>query len=359
MTERDMAGSRSVGRFLRRRGVRRMATVVAGGLVTGLALSACADIPQPSRPELTPYERPAVRSGDAGSFLTNYAESLDQALGEEPGALEPLQTGPLLERTRAEMLIAEQTGTTLGASSYTDVVAGGPMFGEYPMWFMAFATPEGEESDDVEAMLATRDSADADWKVAESVFVPAEAQPTILADQQGAVELAPDAHTEAADAVVTQASEYLTTGDVPEGAPNFEEAGFKDFRDYVGELGAEDTGFSDVGVECAPYEDLPLEDYALATEGGGVSFAESRCTITVNVPESYFVDLGDEIEAVMTSDSEGDVITIDVAQPMLITTEGDTASVYSPGWYMLSSETSGGGGDDEAGSDEGGDDAAE
>lgn len=352
MSEHDTIGPRLVGRWLRRRGAKRIVSVLAGGLATGLVLSACADIPQPARPELTPYERPAVRSGDAGSFLTNYAESLDQALGEEPGALEPLQTGPLLERTRAEMLIAEQTDTTLGASSYTDVVAGGPMFSEYPMWFMAFAAPEGEDSDEVEAMLATRDSAAADWKVAESVFVPAEAQPTILADQQGAVELAPDAHTDAADAVVTQASEFLTTGDVPEGAPNFEEAGFKDFRDYVGDLGAEDTGFSDVGVECAPYEEVPLGDYALATEGGGVSFAESRCTLTVNVPESYFVDLGDEIEAVMTTDSEGSVITIDVAQPMLITTEGDTASVYSPGWYMLSSETSGGGGDDEGDGEE-------
>lgn len=352
MSEHDTIGPRLVGRWLRRRGAKRIVSVLAGGFATGLVLSACADIPQPARPELTPYERPAVRSGDAGSFLTNYAESLDQALGEEPGALEPLQTGPLLERTRAEMLIAEQTDTTLGASSYTDVVAGGPMFSEYPMWFMAFAAPEGEDSDEVEAMLATRDSAAADWKVAESVFVPAEAQPTILADQQGAVELAPDAHTEAADAVVTQASEFLTTGDVPEGAPNFEEAGFKDFRDYVGDLGAEDTGFSDVGVECAPYEEVPLGDYALATEGGGVSFAESRCTLTVNVPESYFVDLGDEIEAVMTTDSEGSVITIDVAQPMLITTEGDTASVYSPGWYMLSSETSGGGGEDEGDGEE-------
>ncbi|SMY12702.1 hypothetical protein [Brevibacterium jeotgali] len=340
-----------MGRLLRRRGMKRFGALLSGGLVTGLALSACADIPQPARPQLTPYERPAVRSGDAGSFLTTYAESLDQALGEEPSALEPLQTGPLLERTRAEMLIAEQSGTTLGASSYTDVVAGGPLFSEYPMWFMAFATPEGDDSEEVQAMLATRDSAAADWKVAESLFVPAEAQPTILADQQGAVEQAPDAHSEAADALVGQASEYLASGDVPEGGPNFEEAGFADFRDYVADLGADDTGFSDVGVECAPYEEVPLGDYALATEGGGVSFAESRCTLTVNVPESYFVDLGDEIEAVMTTDSEGSVITIDVAQPMLITTAGDTASVFSPGWYMLSSETSDGGGADEAGDD--------
>lgn len=351
MREHDAVGERSVGGLLRRRGAKRFGAVLAGGVVTGMVLSACADLPQPARPELTPYERPAVRSGDAGTFLTNYAESLDGALREEPSALEPLQTGPLLERTRAEMLIAEQTDTTLGASSYADVTAGGPTFGEYPMWFMAFAAPSGEDSEEVEAMLATRDSAAADWKVAQSVFVPAEAQPTILADQHGAVQPAPDAHTDAADSVVTQASEFLASGDVPEGAPDFGEAGFKDFRDYVKELGAEDTGFSDVAVDCAPYDEVPLGDYALATEGGGVSFAEARCTLTVNVPESYFVDLGDEIEAVMTTDSEGSVITIDVAQPMLITTDGDAASVASPGWYMLSSETSGGGGDEEDGGD--------
>lgn len=357
MSDRGRTSSGAAGLRRGSRAAARLGSLLAGGLVTGLALSACGDIPQPSRPELTPYERPAVRSGDAGDFLTTYAQSLDEALGEDPGALEPLQTGPLLERTRAEMLIAEQTGTTLGASGYTDVVAGGPMFEEYPMWFMGFATPADEESDDVQAMLVTRESAATDWKVAESLFVPAEAQPTILADQQGAVEPAPDTHTETAETVVSQASEYLTTGDVPSGAPQFDEAGFQDFRDYVAELGAEDTGFSDVGVECTPYEGMPLGDYALATEGGGVSFAESRCTLTVNVPESYFVDLGDEIEAVMTTDTEGSVITIEVAQPMLITTSGEDASVSSPGWYMLSAETSGGdsgeGGDESGGGDEG------
>lgn len=324
------------------RRARRLSALAAGGLATGLALSGCAEIPQPSRPELTPYERPAVREGDAGAFLTTYAEELDEALRDSPDALEPLQTGPLLERTRAEMLIAEQTDTTLGASDYTDVVAGGPVFEEYPLWFMAFATPADEEADDVQALLVRRESASEDWKVADAMFVPAEAQPTILADETGAVAPAPDDHTTSATGVVTQAAEYLSSGEVPDGAPNFEDAGFKDFRDYVGELGAEDTGFSDLGVECAPYDGMPLGDHALATEGGGVSFGEIRCTITVNVPESYFVDLGDEIEAVMTTDSEGSVISIDVAQPMLITTEGTAVSVFSPGWFMLSSSTAGG-----------------
>lgn len=319
--------------------------LLAGAVATGVVLSGCGDIPQPSRPELTPYERPAVREGDAGAFLTNYAEELDEALRDSPEALESLQTGPLLERTRAEMLIAEKSGTTLGASSYTDVVAGGPMFGEYPLWFMAFANPADEESEDVQALLVRRESAATDWKVVDAMFVPADARPTILADESGAVAPAPDAHMTATEEVVAQAAGYLASGDVPEGAPNFEEAGFKDFRDYVGELGAEDTGFSDLGVECTPYDASPLGEHALATEGGGVSFGEIRCTITVNIPESYFVDLGDEIEAVMTTDADGSVISINVAQPMLVTTDGNEVSVFSPGWFMLSSSTADDGAD--------------
>lgn len=326
-----------------RTGAVRGWSAAAGALAAGLLLSGCGDFPQPTRPELTPYERPAIREGDASRFLTTYAEELDAALRESPEALEPLQAEPLLERTRAEMAIAEKTETTLGATGYTDVVAGGPVFDGYPLWFMAFATPEETGDEDgpaeVQALLVQRASAADDWKVRESMFVPAEAQPTILADETGAVATAPQAHTDAAAQVVGQAAEYLQTGKVPNGAPDFSKGGFKDLRDYVDELGAEDTGFSDVGVECAADTESGVEQMALATEGGGVSFAEIRCTLTVQVPESYYVDLGDDIEAVMTTDDQGSVITITVGQPMLATTAGEQVAVYSPGWFMLSSAT--------------------
>ena len=324
----------------------RILPLAAGSAALGLVLSGCGDIPQPTRPELTPYERPAVGQGEAAEFLTTYAQELDAALGDGPEAVEQLQTGPLLERTKAEMLIAEKTDQTLGAVGYTDVVAGGPMADSYPLWFMAFATPdkaaEGEDAEDeIQAMLVRRDSAAEEWKVVESVFVPAASQPTILADETGSVATAPEAHTEAADRVAAQAAEYMQSGKVPDGAPAFPDAGFQDFRDYIDELGAEDTGFSDVGAECAVDTEAGLSDYALATEGGGVSFAEIRCTITVNVPESYFVDLGDDIDAVMTADGDGSTITITAGQPMLTTTEGEEVTVSSPGWFILESATSG------------------
>lgn len=328
----------------------RLLSAAAMTASAGLLLSACADMPRPSRPELTPYERPAVRQGEAAQFLTTYASELDAALGEDPEALEPLQANPLLERTTAEMRIAQATDRSLGAVGYTDVVAGGPVVDGYPLWYIAFATPDqappsadedAAPADEVQAMLVRRDSAAEDWKVVESIFVPADAQPTILADESGAVSTAPEAHTEAAARVTEQAAEYLQTGEVPDGAPAFPDAGFQDFRDYIDELGAEDTGFSDVGAECAPDTEAGVADYALATEGGGVSFAEVRCTITVNVPESYYVDLGEDIDAVMSTDDEGSTITITVGQPLLATTQGEEISVYSPGWFMLESATSG------------------
>lgn len=335
----DTAGPRATRRLSRSRGTsRRAAGTVAGLGVTALVLSGCgAGFPQPTRPELTPYERPALHPGEAGEFMAAYSESLDAALKEDAGALEQVQTGPLLERTRAELLIAENAGTTLGAPGFADVRAGGPVFEEYPLWFMAFATPQEDETDSAEAMLVTRASAAEDWVVAQSLYIPEESLPTVLANEQGAVAEAPPEHGELADSVTAQAVEYLQTGEAPDGAPDFAAAGLEDFRDYVAELGEEDTGFTDLTVECSPYDEIPLDDYALATQDGGVSFAEVRCGITVNVPDDYFVDLGEEIEAVMTTEEEGGVIRIDVAQPMLVTSAGETAQVASPGWYMLSS----------------------
>ena len=77
----------------------RILPLAAGSAALGLVLSGCGDIPQPTRPELTPYERPAVGQGEAAEFLTTYAQELDAALGDGPEAVEQLQTGPLLERT--------------------------------------------------------------------------------------------------------------------------------------------------------------------------------------------------------------------------------------------------------------------
>src|SRR5699024_10785686 len=70
-------------RDLRRR--RSLRAVTAASLGTGLVLSGCASMPiaKPSNPDIIPYERTALRPGEAGEFMTDYTESLDKTLGDE------------------------------------------------------------------------------------------------------------------------------------------------------------------------------------------------------------------------------------------------------------------------------------
>lgn len=321
--------------------------VLAAAIIGALALSGCGlSIPRPSDEPLEPHQRPALRDGEASAFLESYDAKLSEALSGDVGGLDAIQTGPLLERTRAEVLIAEANDRTLSAGSFTDIVAGGPTFDSYPMWFMAFATaspesvPESEgDPENVQAMLVTRESASSEWQAAQSVYIPEELAPTLVGDQTGAVKIADAAQGEAATAVETAASEYLSTGTMPEapGVPDLSSTRMSELRDYVDGLSDGDTGFSDVDVECAPYEDVPIDGYGLATEAGGVSFGEIRCSLTIEVPEDYSVDLGPDIEAVKTGDGDGSPIRIDVSQPYLLQTGGDAASVYASGWFMLSS----------------------
>ncbi|AOP54393.1 hypothetical protein [Brevibacterium aurantiacum] len=42
----------------------------------------------------------------------------------------------------------------------------------------------------------------------------------------------------------------------------------------------------------------------LSTEHGAIGMGEVRCTMTIEVPDDYSVDLGDTIEAVKTNDKE-------------------------------------------------------
>src|SRR5699024_4506789 len=92
-------------RDLRRR--RSLRAVTAASLGTGLRLTGCASMPiaKPSTPDITPYERIALRPGEAGEFMTDYTESLDKTLGDDGDGLDKIQAAPLIDRTRAQIQI--------------------------------------------------------------------------------------------------------------------------------------------------------------------------------------------------------------------------------------------------------------
>src|SRR5699024_8188870 len=124
-------------RDLRRR--RSLRAVTAASLGTGLLLSGCASMPiaKPSTPDITPYEHIALRPGEAGEFMTDYTESLDKTLGDDGDGLDKIQAAPLIDRTRAQIQIADKADQKLRAPNFTEVVAGSPSFTDYPMWFYA------------------------------------------------------------------------------------------------------------------------------------------------------------------------------------------------------------------------------
>ncbi|QQT70831.1 hypothetical protein I6I57_08335 [Brevibacterium casei] len=319
-----------------RRGARtRAATALT--LTTGLALSGCAALPvaQPHTPNVTPYERTAVRSGEAGDFMTAYTESLDKILADKGEGLESIQGAPLIDRTRAQIQIAEKTKQKLRAPNFTEVVAGGPSFEQYPMWFYALGTTDGDEKL-TQVQLATRESASTQPIVRSAVFIPADQAPTLLADANGAVEVAPKAFSESMTTSADEVASYLADGK-PDKVKGLDQGGFKSFRDYLGGLRDKDSGFDEVNAECKPYTEFDFASMTLTTEQGALGMGEVRCTLTIKVPEDYSLDLGDTIEAVKTNDKDGNTVKVDTAQPYVIMQNGEELTAVASDWDILSS----------------------
>lgn len=323
-------------RDLRKKRSLRIAT--AGVMVTGLALSGCTALPiaQPKTPEITPYERTAVRPGEAGKFMTGYTEQLDKILAEEGEGLESIQGAPLIDRTRAQILIAKKSKQDLSAPNFTEVVAGGPSFEKYPMWFYAFGTSENEDLTQVQ--LVTRESASSSPVTRSSVFIPKDQAPTLLADGKGAVPVAPQEFSDQMEPAAQGISDFLVNGKLEgESVTGLDAGGFKSFREYIGELRGEESGFDKVDVQCKPYSDFYFPSLALSTEGGAVGMGEVRCTITIEVPDDYALDLGDTVEAVKTNDKDGKTVVLDTAQPYVLVKSDETLKAVSTDWDMLSS----------------------
>lgn len=330
----------------RHRATQRSTRLAALGSIAALGLlSGCSPLPiaKPSTPELTPMERPALLPGESGEFLTTYTERLDASLKGDEESLDSIQAPPLLDRTRAEILVAEANDTELSAVNFEQVVAGGPSFGQYPMWFIAFGKP-ADNDETVQAMLVTRESAGADWQVTQSLFVPQENVPTLVADGTGAVKQSGDDFTELGVSANEALQKYMETGEEQDGDQNIDYASdaFSNFRDYVDEMAGNDDAFEGINVSCGPYDEasVPLGSYGLTTETGDVSFGEVRCTIELQVKSGGSIDVGDELKAVMTSDLKGKKLRINASIPYMLLGSDQTNLIVGSDWFLLSAETS-------------------
>lgn len=320
-------------------GRRTLRMVTAATLASGLALSGCSAVPiaQPDSPDVTPYERTAMRPGDAGEFMTGYTESLDQILDDGGTDLEKIQGEPLIDRTRAQIQIAKKAKQKLRAPNFSEVVAGSPSFTEYPMWFYAFGTSKGDAKL-TQVQLVTRESASTDPIVRTASYIPTEQMPTLMADGHGAVKPGPQGFNEEMTTTADDVSSFLSDGKADKADANgLKEGGFKDFRSYLGDLRGDDSGFDKVDISCKPYEKLDFNSMTLSTEHGAIGMGEVRCTLTIKVPGDYSVDLGDTIEAVKTNDKDGNTVKVDTAHPYVLMKTGDELSAVGTDWNVLSS----------------------
>lgn len=321
------------------RGRRSLRSVTAATLTTGLALSGCTGLPvaQPHSPDITPYERTAMRPGEAGKFMTDYTESLDAILNDGGTDLEKIQGEPLIDRTRAQMQIAKKAKQKLRAPNFSEVVAGSPSFTEYPMWFYAFGTSDGDKKL-TQVQLATTESASTEPIVRTASYIPTDQMPTLMADGHGAVKPGPEGFDDEMTKTADQVSKFLADGKAGKAdADGLKEGGFKDFRGYLGDLRGKDSGFDKVDISCKPYEKLDFTSMTLSTEHGAIGMGEVRCTLTIKVPDDYSVDLGDTIEAVKTNDKDGNTVKVDTAHPYVLMKTEDKVSAVSTDWSVLSS----------------------
>ncbi|WP_146004736.1 hypothetical protein, partial [Brevibacterium paucivorans] len=57
---------------------------------------------------------PPLRAGDGSEFITDYTKKLQKALADDGKGLDEIQGGPMLDRTKAEVLVAKAEKKKLG-----------------------------------------------------------------------------------------------------------------------------------------------------------------------------------------------------------------------------------------------------
>jgi len=315
--------------------------MAAGLAAVALGVTGCAPLPiaQPERPELTPFQRAPLRPGEAGEFLSGYSKSLGSSLADNGKGLEDIQSGPLLDRTRAEVKIAKATKQKLSAVSFTSVIAGGPRFSQYPMWFMAFGTAK-QSDQGVQALLVQRDSASSEWKADQGLFIPTDDVPD-LRTQDGVVKRAPGSFKDAAGAATQQLAEELETGKKPkQQRAKISGNAVKSFRTYVDGFSKGADPFKDVTAECADPAAGKARRALATADGGAVTLGELRCSVTFSVPADYSVNMGAAVKAVMTTADDGDKIRIDTSVPYMLSRESGKSTVVTSNWFLTGAQTS-------------------
>lgn len=315
----------------------------ASGMALGaLVLSGCTpvQVARPERPDVEPYTRAPLQEGQASRFVSDYSKSLNEALAEDGEGLEKIQDNPLLDRTRAEAKIAKANDKTLSAAALSSVVAGGPSFDKYPMWFVGFAA-SAQKGQGSQVMTVVRESASDPWKVSQSMFVSTDEVPKLRAEQDGSVPAAADSFGSLMNSSANQLSEELASGKAA-AKPAAEQSGgaVKSFRSYVDGFAKGENAFKNVTTKCSPRpDDSGLKALATADDGG-VALGQVNCTTSFSVPNDYAVNMGKAVKAVMTTAADGKKIEISTVIPFMVVQSGGSATMVTSDWFLKSAKTS-------------------
>ncbi|WGW12962.1 hypothetical protein LWF01_04100 [Saxibacter everestensis] len=317
---------------------RRAATFAALSVGT-VVLSGCAMPVQPSKVEVTPPSKVAMSKGDGPELIASYTESLNKSYQDNLAGIDDLQGEPLLTRTKADQIIREKTGEKATVFGYSDVTVAAPRLDEYPLWAIARATPNGAEKTS-QLLLVVRESSTSDWKVLQSVFGPKNDIPAFIGKQDGSVAVATDADVEAINGAVNVASDFLETGKKPEQGTSVDAAAFADYRDYVSNFKKKDSGFSSVETRCEPFADADLTSHAIEAKDNALALAEVRCTLTVKVDESFSLDLGTAIEALLGDKNEGSTVEVTTSHPLVVwVNDKGEATLGTDDWSLIGAST--------------------
>lgn len=321
-----------------KRGLSAAAAAAAGALL----LSGCSGplpVAYPAMPQSEEYTKAPLRAGDGSEFVSEYTKKLQKALEDDGKGLDEIQGGPMLDRTKAEVLIAKAEKKKLGTVGFDTIIAAGPPSSEYPLWFLAFAST-GDDKTGTQAMLVSRSDANADWIVQQGLFIGDDRVPK-LESEGGAVSRGGSEFAKEFGTAVSDVREYLsgTKGDALEGY-DVGGRGFSNFRDYVDIYDKDKKSFENVTTQCQPYADIDFEEHSIKTKTGAVALAEMRCTINIQVPGDYNFTLPKQVSAITTGDKKGNRVQLEASVPFLIETTGGKTKLTSSDWFPLSGKQS-------------------
>jgi hypothetical protein len=302
-------------------------TAAAG--IGAVILTGCAQLPDDAD-HASHSAVAAVTPEAAEEFFAHYTETNNAANAQQDSELiSTVETGPLLTSSLMSYEIQRaQDRDPIEAFTVAPELVAAPEFEAYPMWFMARAAPEDDESGPA-YYLFTRDNAAAPWLATLSVYASAQAPTADPLVTDGVASTPPEQLAALGDDVLAALVEYAETGDEPAGIDVSQAGGLNSLHESGLEIveGPEDP--VTVERECSLAGDDPRW---LATGSGAVALVAVTCTQDVTLDEGYSLTLDEDGYGTLPGDTHLTAmdITHGVTMVVAVNDDGSAAVIGEP-----------------------------